>query len=70
MRDLQEEVQLHLESEDAPETALRPKAVRLRPVPREVHSIRSPEAAQEVTHEREALHLPGLRQEVHKRERP
>lgn len=69
MRDLQEEVQLDLEPEDAPETAFRSKAVRLRPVPGEVHPVRAPEAAQEVTHEREAVHLPGLRQEVHKRER-
>lgn len=62
---MQEEVQLDLESQDSPQTALRPKAVRLRPLSRQVHSVRPLEAAQEAAHERAALHLPGLRQEVH-----
>ena len=70
MRDLQKEVQLDVEPQDAPAAALGSETVRVRPVLGQVHAVRAPKATQAIAYERTAVHLPGLRQKVHKRERP
>ncbi|KAG8233359.1 hypothetical protein J437_LFUL005820 [Ladona fulva] len=68
VRHLQEEVQQHFESEDAPSIAFGTEAVRVRPLPRQIHAVRAPKTAQTAAHQREAVHVPGMPQEVHQRQ--
>lgn len=70
MRHLQEAVQFDIQPEDSPAATLGPEAVRMRPLPSQVHPIRPPEAAQAIAHERKAVYVSGLQQEVHQRVRP
>lgn len=62
---MQEALQLHIQPEDASSPAQRPEAVRLRPVSTEVHAVCASQAAQATAHQRPAVRLSGVRQEVH-----
>ena len=52
-----EAVQFDVESEDAHAAALRDEAVRVRPLLGQVHSVRTPQAAQEAAQQRATLLL-------------
>ncbi len=62
-----QEVQLNLEPEDPPATALGLQAVQVRQVQGLLHPVRPPQVASPPSQQRAALYLLGLRQVLHQR---
>jgi hypothetical protein len=67
VRHLQEEILLHVQPEDASQAAQRTETVCLRFLSGQVHAVRPSEAAQEAAHERTAVYLSRVRQELYQR---
>ena len=70
VRHLQETIQQHFQSQDTPSPALGPEAVRVRPVPGQIHPVRTPQTPQATPHQRKTLHVRRLPKEVHQRQWP
>lgn len=65
---MQEALQQHVQPQDPLAAAFRPEALRVRPLPSQVYAVCSSQAAQAVAHQRAALHVRRMPEEVHQRQ--
>jgi hypothetical protein len=64
---MQEALQQHVQPQDPLAATFRTETVRVRPLPSQVYAVRPPQATQAVAHQRAALHVRRVPEEVHQR---